>query len=199
MPSTNRSHIHHGVCSSDPPSALCNRSIFNLTQLVLSLIAVLEAIIVHVLFTKNKPKLALHVDTVCRLTIPLLYLLVTMGSFFHGMSYNKNGMRDLAFVLMFGTSGVVVPLTIWLSYWRATSIRREQLNSVGELRKTPTPTEKSDEYIKKVERVFHAFDNDASGEVCRLRLHYGLPMMQTYMQTPRIPRAVAITQLPTCC
>ena len=133
---------------------------------MLSLIAVLEAIIVHILFTKNQPKMALHVDTVCRITIPLLYLLVTIGSFLHGMSYNSSFKRDFAFVLMFGTSGVVVPLTIWLSYRRATSIHREQMESVGQLRLTPPPKEKSEEYSKKVERVFRAFDNDVSGEVC---------------------------------
>ena len=140
-------------------------SIFNLTQLVLSLIAVIEAIIVHVLFTKNKPKMALHVDTVCRVTIPVLYCVVTIGSFMHGISNGNIVLQTIAFILMFGTTGVVVPLTILLSYLRSTAIRREQLSSVAELRQEPPPKEKSDDYTKKVERVFRAFDNDASGEV----------------------------------
>ena len=49
--------------------------LFNLQQLVLSLVAVAETMVVHLLFAKNKPKLGTHVDQVCRVTLPSLYVL----------------------------------------------------------------------------------------------------------------------------
>lgn len=42
--------------------------------------------VVHLLFARNHAKLATHIDLVCRLTLPALYIGETMGIFLVGVS-----------------------------------------------------------------------------------------------------------------
>ncbi len=135
--------------------------IFNLSQLVICLIAVAETMIVHMLFACNHPKLATHIDKVCRITLPILYAGETAGMFIFGVGRGNSDAVGAAIMLTFAV--FLIPSTLMLVWWRATRLHRAQQRAILALQ--VSGPDLGAEYDKKVEEVFHSFDVDSSGEL----------------------------------
>jgi len=144
-------------------SSLLWYDLFNLLQLLLSLIAVAETMVVHLLFARNAAKLATHIDMVCRITLPALYVGETAGIFIVGVGGGRGLQTALGAALMVTFAVFLVPVTLVLVWRRATALQRHQEVCIASL-KLIAPTDEA-AYDAALERMFNAFDVDASGEL----------------------------------
>mmetsp|Transcript_9115 Transcript_9115/g.23876 ORF Transcript_9115/g.23876 Transcript_9115/m.23876 type:complete len:1171 (+) Transcript_9115:57-3569(+) len=137
--------------------------LFNLLQLVLSLVAVAETMVVHLLFARNQAKLATHIDVVCRYTLPTLYIAETAGIFLLGIARGRVGLTTLGLVVMIGFACALIPATLCLVWSRSTALSRHQAHCIRHL--VHASPEDGHEYDAAVSSVFRAFDVDGSGEL----------------------------------
>ena len=144
-------------------STLLWYDLFNLSQLLLSLIAVAETMVVHLLFKHNAAKLATHIDAVCRQTLPALYIGVTAGIFIYGFGRGRDLYTSVGFAIMGIFIITMIPATLFFVMVRQGRRGRWQAKCIKELKKAD-PADGT-EYDKRVGQVFHAFDVDESGEL----------------------------------
>ena len=144
-------------------SALLWYDLFNLSQLLLSLIAVAETMVVHLLFKHNAAKLATHIDSVCRQTLPALYIGVTAGIFIYGIGRGRELYTSVGFAIMGIFIITMIPATLFFVWVRQGRLGRWQAKCIKELKKADP--DDGEEYDKAVGQVFHAFDVDESGEL----------------------------------
>ncbi|KOO30825.1 hypothetical protein Ctob_016325, partial [Chrysochromulina tobinii] len=137
--------------------------LFNLSQLVLSLIAVAETMVVHLLYKQNQATLATHIDSVCRQTLPALYIGETMGIFIYGVGRGREIYSILGFAIMAIFLVTMIPATLFFVWLRQGRVARWQAKCLKDLKNSKH--EDGDEYDMKAGRVFHAFDFDQSGEL----------------------------------
>jgi len=135
--------------------------IFNLVQLILSIVSILQTVFVHFLFVKNYQEVGTHIDQVCHITLPFLYLTVTSGIFLIGLSENNSSLETVGISLSIIGAVTVPPLTALLTWLRSTRFRRQRKRHVKLLHKVGiNQTPESRDAISK---VFRSFDVDASG------------------------------------
>jgi len=144
-------------------SSLLWYDLFNLSQLLLSLIAVAETMVVHLLFKHNAAKLATHIDSVCRQTLPALYIGVTAGIFIYGIGRGRELYTSVGFAIMGIFIITMIPATLFFVWVRQGRLGRWQAKCIKELKKANPADGK--EYDTRVRQVFHAFDVDESGEL----------------------------------
>ena len=144
-------------------SALLWYDLFNLSQLLLSLVAVAETMVVHLLFKHNAGKLATHIDSVCRQTLPALYIGVTAGIFIYGIGRGRELYTSVGFAIMGIFIITMIPATLFFVWVRQGRLGRWQAKCIKELKKANPADGK--EYDTRVRQVFHAFDVDESGEL----------------------------------
>jgi hypothetical protein len=133
-----------------------------MSQLILSVVAILQTVGVHYLFKKDRAATAIHVDQVCHYTLPMLYVGVTAGMFMVANSEHSPSLYTGAMSLILVMSITLVPVTITLSWIRATSFDRQRSQNVKILQTLGIhSTHESEEAIRA---VFESFDVDQSGD-----------------------------------
>jgi len=154
--------------------------IFNIVQLALVTVAILETITVHYLFVTNHQALALHIDNVCHFTLPALYVGVTLGLFMmvraDRPAEGTEGQQD-GIIMIAVCSAVLIPLTVFLTWLRATAFSRRRKRAVQALQSLTV--DDGNKYDLAVRKIFKTFDLDGSGELemdeCRELMQYLKP------------------------
>ena len=137
---------------------------FNLQQLVLSIVGVGETVVVHMLFSRNQPKFGTHVDSVCRRSIPILYVTETLGLFLYGNGERSSTTRAVAIAIMVTAFVFLVPLTLLGVWITSTAERREQTRAVAAMLELDRDRD-GKKWDRAMKEVFAAFDTDKSGEM----------------------------------
>ena len=137
---------------------------FNLQQLVLSIVGVAETVVVHMLFSRNQPKFGTHVDSVCRRSIPILYMVETLGLFLYGNGERSSAVRGIAITIMVTSFIFLVPLTLLGVWFTSTAERREQNRAIEALSQYDRDRD-GKKWDRAIKDVFTAFDTDKSGEM----------------------------------
>jgi hypothetical protein len=119
--------------------------------------------VVHLLFKQNAGKLATHIDSVCRQTLPALYIGVTTGIFVYGMGRGRVLYTMVGYAIMGIFIITMIPATLFFVWARQGRLGRWQAKCIKELKKADP--DDGEEYDKTVGQVFHAFDVDESGEL----------------------------------
>jgi hypothetical protein len=130
-------------------STLLWYDLFNLSQLLLSLVAVAETMVVHLLFKHNAGKLATHIDSVCRQTLPALYIGVTAGIFIYGIGRGRELYTSVGFAIMGIFIITMIPATLFFVWVRQGRLGRWQAKCIKELKKANPADGK--EYDTRVE------------------------------------------------
>ena len=93
--------------------------LFNLSQLVLSVIAIFQTVYVHCLFMTQRQEAAIHFDLVSHVTLPLLYAGVTMGMFMLANAQLDANLYAGGIALIVLTCITLIPGTFMLAWVRA--------------------------------------------------------------------------------
>jgi len=135
--------------------------IFNIVQLLLSLVAVIQTIIVHYLITTNRDAVAVHLDNACKVTLPVLYVGLTGAMFLIATSEFDQVKYDTAVALIATLSTCAIPATLFLAWLRATKFDRDRRRSVAVLRTVGIHGGKRSE--DAITQFFNCFDLDSNG------------------------------------
>jgi len=137
--------------------------LFNLSQLVLSVIAIFQTVFVHAMSKRQYQEAAMHFDLVSQLTLPLLYVGVTAGMFMLANAQLQPRLFTGGVALIAVACVFLIPGTFILAWMRATSFERHRRRCVQFLLRLDV--EQSAETQKAIRDVFASFDVDKSGEL----------------------------------
>ena len=138
--------------------------VFNLIQLFLVIVVIIETMVVHGMIRyldRDWAEAAHHVDHVARRLLPLVYFIVTGALVFAGEFEQRRGVYSTIFVC------IVVPIIMALGWLHVRQLiratRQAQEKAITNLaRVNPADATAYDEAIK---HVFYAFDEDDSGQL----------------------------------
>lgn len=144
--------------------------LFNLSQLVLTLLVVIETTVVHVLASREMDSLALHADYACRqIMLMITYPGVTLGVLLYGLAAEQKGLEAIGHLLLGLSTLATLVLVPTITKSRMNTTKRQQDASLVALCAV-TPT--NAHYAEVAATLFDAFDVDGSGTMDQGEFYY---------------------------
>ncbi len=168
--------------------------VFNVIQMALTAIAVIETVVVHILIKRNNERLGRNIDWVSRRTLPILYCSWTAGSFMLSQGEAPNG--DMWLVIGINmiviSACVLVPVTALVVWWHYSEQERLKMKRVSQLLEIAQLPEHDEKWRRRWRhcgrKTFASFDIDSSGELDMDEIRNFFIFMDTNFLNVRLER-----------